>query len=318
MISRRRFSQISAAMWLSLMNSVNALSIKTQNSSPIVVSTWNNQKANQIAYDALIEEPGALLDAIESAVNSVEENEKDLSVGYGGLPDNSGKVSLDACIMDHKHNAGSVCFLRDIVHAVSVARKVMEESPHVMLAGQGAQDFALEHGFEKTDMLSEQAEKAYLKWKKNPVFSPEINGERHDTIGLLAMDSASDLSGACSTSGLSYKTPGRVGDSPIIGSGLYVDNKVGAATATGLGELIMKCCSTFLVVEKMKQGLSPENACRYAIEMIVETQDYSGKQAGLIAINKQGEVGAYAIQKGFIYTVADADGIRVLESNYYL
>jgi len=318
MISRRRFSQISAALGLSLFNSVKAISFKSQNSAPIILSTWNNQQANQIAYDSLIENPDALLDAIELAVNSVEENEKDLSVGYGGLPDNSGKVSLDACIMDHEHNAGSVCFLRDIVHAVSVARKVMEESPHVMLAGQGARDFALAHGFDTTNMLTEQAEKAYMDWKKNPVFSPKINSERHDTIGLLAMNTSSNLSGACSTSGLSYKIPGRVGDSPIIGSGLYVDNKVGAATATGLGELIMKCCSTFLVVEKMKQGLSPENACRYAIEMIVETQDYSKKQAGLIAINKQGEVGAYAIQKGFIYTIADADGIRVVESKSYL
>lgn len=303
---------------ISVLKKPKILKSKPRSDSPVFISTWNNTDATERAYEHLLSEPDRLLDALEKGVNSVEENEKDTSVGYGGMPDSSGTVTLDACIMDDRFNAGSVCCLKDIVHAVSVARKVMENSPHVMLAGEGALSFALANGFKKKKLLTRSSRKAYKEWKKNPVFKPEVNSERHDTIGMLGIDGSSSLSGACSTSGLAFKMPGRVGDSPIIGSGLFVDNEVGAVCATGYGELIMNSCCSFLAVEKMRQGFTPEEACRFAIQYLARANDVSGRQAGLIAINKQGEVGAFAIRKGFIYTLADASGTRVLSSKSLL
>lgn len=284
----------------------------------IIVSTWDNRAANSVAASILQTQPDALLDAIEQAVNTVENNENDMSVGYGGLPDNSGSVSLDACIMDNKGNAGSVCFLRDIKNAVSVARLIMERTPHVILAGEGAKQFALQNGIIESNLLSEKARKAYSEWQAKAIYDPKVNSERHDTIGLIAMDNKGNLSGACSTSGLAYKMPGRVGDSPIIGAGLYVDNEYGAASCTGYGELVLKSCTSYLVVELMRQGYNANSACKEAISRIIETQDVKNKQVGVIAISKTGEVAAYSVRQGFNYAVTIGTETILNEAPYLI
>jgi isoaspartyl peptidase/L-asparaginase-like protein (Ntn-hydrolase superfamily) len=228
------------------------------------------------------------------------------SVGYGGLPDSNGEVTLDACIMDQYGNAGSVAFLKHIMHPVAVARLVMEKTPHVMLAGDGALRFALEQGFRKTDLLSPSARE---KWEEQKALqSPELHSKRiadsHDTIGLIARDGRGNLSGACTTSGLAFKMPGRVGDSPIIGAGLYVDNEAGAATATGNGELVMKTLGSFLIVELMRNGMLPDEACREAIYRIRDrTRPDPSQQVGYIAMAKNGQTGAFSLRPGFSYAL---------------
>ena len=270
----------------------------------LVISTWyHGLAANDKAWK-VIRNGGSAVDAAEMGVRVTEADATGTSVGIGGAPDRDGNVTLDACIMDHKGNAGSVCFLQDILHPISVARKVMDDTPHVMLAGEGARKFALENGFEKTVLLTEGSEQRWKEWLQNAKYKPIINRENHDTIGLISMDKNGDLSGACTTSGLAYKMHGRVGDSPIIGAGLFVDNEVGAATATGMGELVMRTLGSFLIVELMRQGMSPQEACEEGIRRIVKKIDVEHMQVGYIAVNKAGEVGAYAIHPGFNYALA--------------
>jgi len=223
--------------------------------TPLIISTWPHILDNQIALKAVQE--GNLLDGIEKGINNVENNPLDQSVGIGGRPDRSGTVTLDACIMDKEHRAGSVCYLKDIKNPISVARLVMEDTPHVILAGDGALQFALDKGFQKENLLTEKSKAEYVEWLKTAEYKPKVNVELHDTIGMLAIDQNGDISGGCSTSGLGYKMQGRVGDSPIIGAGLFVDNEVGAATATGMGELVLTTLGSFLTVEFMRQGMSP-------------------------------------------------------------
>ena len=270
---------------------------------PLVIATWNVPLATEEA-GRILSNGGSALDAVEQGCRKEEANEKGQSVGKGGLPDRDGNVTLDACIMDAKGNCGSVVFLQNITHAVSVARLVMEQTPHVMLAGKGAEQFALSKGFVKENLLTEASKKAWKSWKKTSEYKPIINIENHDTIGMLAIDKNGDLSGACTTSGLAYKMNGRVGDSPIIGSGLFVDNNVGAAVATGLGEEVVKTVGSFLIVELMRQGKTPQQACEEAISRIVHNpnSDYNNFQVGYLAINKQGDVGAFAIHQGFNMT----------------
>ena len=193
--------------------------------------------------------------------------------------------------MDHNGNCGSVCFLQNIKHPISVARKVMDETPHVILAGDGALQFALSKGFQKENLLTPQSKLDWEEWKKEGEYKPIINVENHDTIGMLAIDQHGNISGACTTSGLAYKLAGRVGDSPIIGAGLYIDNEIGGAVATGMGEAVLKSLGTFLVVELMRQGRSPEQACKEAIERIMKKQNYKEFQVGYVAVNKKGEYG---------------------------
>ena len=214
-------------------------------SLPLVIATWDVKNATAKAWDVL-QNGGSALDAVEQGCRVEEANEKGQSVGKGGLPDRDGNVTLDACIMNQNGDCGSVVFLRNITHAVSVARKVMEDTPHVMLAGTGAEKFAIQKGFKKENLLTEASKKSWEAWKIKSEYSPIINIENHDTIGMLAIDKAGNLSGACTTSGLAYKLNGRVGDSPIIGSGLFVDNEIGAAVATGLGEEVVKTVGSFL------------------------------------------------------------------------
>ncbi len=284
---------------------------------PVVISTWKNEKANEAAW-ASLQKTGRALDAVEAGARVPEADPNDTSVGYGGFPDRDGHVTLDACIMDEKGNAGSVTFLEHIMHPISVARAVMEKTPHVMLSGEGALEFALAQGFKKENLLTETAKKAWLEWKKESKYEPKINIERHDTIGVLALGTKGEVSGACTTSGLAFKMHGRVGDSPVIGAAVFCDDEVGGACATGLGEFVLKTLGSFLIVELMRNGRTPQQACEEAIMRIVKRYDYKTFQIGYLAINKKGDHGAYAIQKGFNYTLTKEGVTKVIESDYYM
>lgn len=285
---------------------------------PVVLSTWDfGRKANQEAWSTL-EKGGSVLDAVEAGVRVIEADPNNSSVGYGGFPDREGKVTLDACIMDADGNCGGVCFLEDIMHPISVARKVMENTPHVLLAGEGAREFALSQGFSRENLLTPKARDAWKEWKKESLYKTEINRERHDTIGMVAMDAKGRLAGACTTSGLSFKLRGRVGDSPIIGAGLYVDGEVGAAAATGLGEAVIKTAGTFLVVELMRQGMSPAEACEEAVMRIVRKQDYRDFQVCFLALNAAGEHGAFSIHPGFTYVLTRNGEHEMLNADSFI
>ena len=242
--------------------------IKNQFLPPIVISTWSHGIPANTEAIRVLKKGDSALNAVEKGVRVVEADPDNHSVGIGGFPDASGHVTLDASIMDHKGQAGAVCYLEDIVHPISVARKVMEETPHVMLSGVGALEFAIKQGFDRQKLLTPKMEKIWCKWAETAEYKPEVNFENHDTIGLLALDKKKHLAGACTTSGMAYKLPGRVGDSPIIGAGLFVDGEVGAATATGMGELMMKTVGSFLIVELIRNGYSAQEACEIAIKRI--------------------------------------------------
>ena len=266
-----------------------------------MASTWNHgMLANDEGFSAL-DTGGNALDMIEAGARLVEADAEGLSVGIGGLPDRDGNVTLDACIMDHTQNAGSVCFVQDVAHPITLARKVMEDTPHVMLAGAGAEQYARELGMKPTNLLTEKARRAWEKWQTTSNYKPVINIENHDTIGLLALDHEGRLAGGCTTSGVAYKMHGRVGDSPIIGAGLYVDGAVGGATATGLGEAVMRTVGSFLVVELMRQGASPQEACYEAVQRIIRSMPTDDLQVGYLALGRNGEVGGHAIHGGFNY-----------------
>jgi N4-(beta-N-acetylglucosaminyl)-L-asparaginase len=275
-------------------------------------------QANEAAWK-ILSKNGRALDAVEAAARVPEEDPNNTTVGLGGAPDREGKVTLDACIMDENGNCGSVAFLENIVHPISVARMVMEKTPHIMLVGEGALIFALENGFKKEKLLTEPSKKAYLEWKKKQQYKPVANVENHDTIGTIALDASGNLSGACTTSGMAYKMRGRVGDSPIIGAGLFVDNEVGAATSTGVGEEVIRIVGSHLVVELMRQGLSPLNACKEAVGRIVKKNPAKAKemQVGFLALNKNGEHGAFCLLPGFNYAACDESGNRLIDSSSY-
>ena len=285
---------------------------------PLVIATWNVPNATQAAYDVL-KNGGSSLDAVEQGCRVEEANAQGQSVGIGGLPDRDGNVTLDACIMNSEGDYGAVVYLQNIKHPISVARKVMEETPHVILAGRGAEKFGVEQGFKKENLLTTSSKKAWEKWKKTSDYKPVINIENHDTIGMLAIDHKGDISGACTTSGLAYKMAGRVGDSPIIGSGLFIDNEVGGATATGMGEEVLKTVGSFLIVELMRQGKTPQQACEEAVKRVVKKSGNRFKdfQVGFIAINKQGETGAYCIHEGFSYQVCKQEENKNYISSYH-
>ncbi|PWV45624.1 N(4)-(beta-N-acetylglucosaminyl)-L-asparaginase [Chitinophaga sp. S165] len=303
---------------------------------PVVISTWDfGRAANEAAWEVL-KKGGRALDAVEAGVRVPEADPNNHTVGYSGFPDRDGRVTLDACIMDELGNCGSVAALEHVTHAISVARAVMEKTPHVMLVGDGALQFALANGFKKENLLTPESEKAWREWLKKSEYKPIMNIENtsygpekesafnplklpgnvynHDTIGMIAMDANGNLSGACTTSGMAFKLHGRVGDSPIIGAGLYVDNEIGAATSTGVGEEVIRVVGSFLVVELMRQGYSPEAACKEAVTRIVKKnkERAKGLQVGFLAINKKGEHGAYCLQKGFNYAVLSEKENNVL------
>jgi len=276
--------------------------------SPVVVSTWRHGlPANEAAW-TLLNEDGQALDAVEAGVAVPEADPDVRTVGLGGRPDRSGTVTVDACVMDEHGRCGAVAALPRIQHPTSVARAVMEETPHVMLAGDGALAFAREQGFDETNLLTAQSERDWMEWtqeqteaaRPTPNIEDEGNTENHDTIGLLALDADGHLSGACTTSGTAWKMPGRVGDSPLIGAGLYVDDEVGAACATGWGEAVIRVAGSHLAVEAMRQGASPQAACRRVIERIDDLPtDTTDVQVGVLALSTTGEIGAYSLQSGF-------------------
>jgi len=336
-MQRRKFLQLGSlglsAITFSSFKSTTAIT------KPIVISTWGEGiEANKAAWNVL-RNGGTALDAVEQGV-MVTESSQNCCVGLGANPDRDGFVTLDASIMDHQCNCGSVAFLERIKHPVSVARRVMEKTPHVLLVGEGAQQFAVAEGFPlEENKLSEPAKRSYENWLKKSEYKPVINIERnenksafaptklengewnHDTIGMIAMDAHGNLSGSCTTSGAGFKMRGRVGDSPIIGAGLFVDNEVGAATATGQGEDVIRICGTHLVVEFMRGGLHPEEACKKAVERIIKAKGVEKSkqiQVGFIAINKQGEYGGYCLQKGFNFAVCYADDKNFLVDGKYI
>ncbi|NNM23276.1 MAG: N(4)-(beta-N-acetylglucosaminyl)-L-asparaginase [Flavobacteriaceae bacterium] len=327
-MKRRKFIQNTSISSLGIMAGAASLSCKDgekENQSvtevtptwPLVVATWNVKESTQAAWEVL-NKGGAALDAIEQGCRVEEANADGQSVGIGGLPDRDGNVTLDACIMNKEGNYGAVVYLQNIKHPISVARKVMEETPHVILAGKGAEQFAISQGFIPEDLLTEKSKKAWEAWTKTSEYKPIINIENHDTIGMLAIDQNGDLAGGCTTSGLAYKMAGRVGDSPIIGSGLFVDNEIGAATATGLGEEVLKTVGSFLIVELMRQGMTPQQACEEAIGRIVQkNENFEDFQVGYIAVNKKGETGAYSIHDGFVVTTYVNDNNESFKPDYF-
>jgi isoaspartyl peptidase/L-asparaginase-like protein (Ntn-hydrolase superfamily) len=300
---------------------------------PIIVSTWSFAlRANEAAWPALVA-GGSSLDAVETACRFAEADPDVDSVGFGGLPDRAGAVTLDAAVMTGPSSCGAVCAVSRHLHAVSIARAVMERTPYVLLAGAGADDFADEQGFPEADLVAPAARAAWEAWRRAPhavdqsrdraaAARPVDHGAggplfAHDTIGALAIDGEGRMAGACSTSGMPYKRPGRVGDSPIIGDGLYVDPAVGAATATGTGELVMGLCSSFLAVEEMRRGRSPLDALREAIERIRAAHALRPEhQVAMIALRADGTWAAAALRDGFKASVRDRRGARVTDPEF--
>jgi N4-(beta-N-acetylglucosaminyl)-L-asparaginase len=323
---RRRFLKLGlAGAALSFIDPIKATKIlgstqKRLSSGPVVISTWNHGiAANEAAWD-ILSNGGKAIDAVESGVRVTEADVTNRSVGIGGMPDRSGHVTLDACIMDENSNCGSVGCLEGIEHPITVARAVMEKTQHVMLVGDGAKQFALDQGFEKIKTPIPEVKAEYKKWKKENKYlfkKPEINHENHDTIGMLALDTHGNLSGACTTSGWAYKLPGRLGDSPIIGAGLFVDNEVGAACATGLGEAIIRIAGSHTVVELMRQGYTPQEACKMAVERIIRKHnDLTNLQCCFLALDRYGNVGAYSVYNGFNYAFTSADKNALIDADF--
>ena len=284
---------------------------------PVVIATWSVEQATKKAWQSM-EQGSSALDAVIAGCGVEEANALGQSVGIGGLPDRDGQVTLDACVMNEKGDYGAVLCMQNIKHPIAVAKKVMEDTPHVILAGVGAEEFAVSQGFKRENLLTEQSKKDWEIWKKTSKYKPIINIENHDTIGMLAIDKNGTISGGCTTSGLAYKMAGRVGDSAIVGSGLFVDNEIGAATATGLGEEVLKTVGSYLIVELMRQGKSPQEACEQAILRIIEkTPNFEDFQVGYIAVNKKGETGAYSIHEGFTATTYQDQKNTTFNPNFY-
>ena len=308
-----RTAPVLASATLSAARATTATGI-TGGKGPVVLSTWQHGLAANAEAWKILQTGGTALDAAEAGVRITEADPEVRTVGLGGYPDRDGIVTLDAAIMDGAGDCGSVAALQDILHPISVARQVMTETPHVMLVGEGARQFAVAQGFPTVDLLTEVSKADYEKWLKSGTdYRPPINVENHDTIGLLALDARGNLAAACTTSGASYKYHGRVGDSPLIGAGLYADNEVGAATATGWGEAVIRACGSFLVVELMRQGHDPTEACRIATERVIaKNPDWREIQVGFIALRKDGATGGYCIHPDFDYAVHDSEGNRMV------
>src|SRR5690606_21860752 len=301
MTGRRKFikhSLLTTVLTLpSIINSKNLFaSDKGPSHKPMILSTWNHgMAANEKAWEVLTSSNGSILDAVEQGVRVTEMDPSNLSVGLQGLPDREGIVSLDASIMKGDGSCGSVSFVRQVKHPITLARKVMEKTPHVMLSGEGALLFAISEGMPlEKELLSPRAKKAYEEWKLKSEYKHIINIENHGTIGMIGLDEQGKMAGSCTTSGVAYQMHGRVGDSPIIGAGLFVDEEVGAATATGLGESIIRICGSFLIVELMRQGRTPQEACEEAVRRLIsKNKNIKDIQAGFLPMNKDGEYGAY-------------------------
>lgn len=321
MPQRRKFikqSLLGSALFIPGLNQAFAQET-TKNYSgqmPLILSTWNHGIPANEAAIAKLTGGGSILDAVEAGVKVTELDMDNLSVGLQGLPDCEGITTLDASIMTGDGSCGTVAFVRQIKHPIALARMVMEKTPHVMLAGEGARQFAISQGFPlEEEILSPKAAIEYEKWKVTSKYKPIINIENHDTIGMIGIDANGKLAGSCTTSGLAYKMHGRIGDSPIIGAGLFVDDEVGAATATGLGESIIRICGSFLIVELMRQGRTPQEACEEAVKrLIAKNKNIKDIQAGFLAINKEGVAGAFAVHPGFNFAKATSTKNELIDS----
>lgn len=291
--------------------------VPERSKSPVVISTWiHGMDANKGAWQVL-GQGGKALDAVEQGVMVVENDPKNGSVGLGGRPDREGKVTLDACIMDERSRCGAVGFLQNIQNPIAVARRVMEDTPHIMLVGEGARQFALSKGFKEQNWMSPETEKEWKNWLQESKYKPVINVENHDTIGMLALDAQGNLSGSCTTSGAAYKMHGRLGDSPIIGAGLFVDNEIGAACATGLGEAVIRIAGSHLVVELMRQGYEPEIACKMAVDRLIKKHDnVDGLQVGFLALRIDGAHGGYSVYNGFNYAYTTAKDHKLIDTKF--
>ena len=320
-ISRRQFvtsSLLAAGATLSQGESIGGehLAGKSTERRPLIVSTWPfGRPANERAL-GVVKDGGSNLDGVEQGIRVTEADIANSSVGIGGIPNSDGVVQLDACIMDGPgHRGGSVGALEGILHPISVARRVMEKTRHVMLVGQGAKDFAVAEGLETGSLITSEQTERWKKWKADQKDRRGASGEGHDTIALVVLGPDGNLAGGCSTSGLGYKLPGRVGDSPILGSGLYVDNEVGAAGATGVGENVMRYCATFLIVELMRSGMDPEQACVAAIQRIARMDPLGfDLNINFVAIDRLGRYGAAGTGDGFPYSVTTPGFSAVLKS----
>lgn len=324
--SRKTFLKQSALLAASPLIPFESIAIKNVSGDipkklPVVISTWQHGMAANDEAWRYLSNGKDVLSAVEEGVKIPEADPEVTSVGFGGYPDELGKVSLDACIMDWNGNCGAVSFLEHIKHPISVARRVMEDTPHVMLSGHGALEFAVSKGFKKEILTTEKSIEAYEIWKKNkslPENSPN-DSINHDTIGMLAIDENGKIAGACTTSGLAWKMHGRVGDSPIIGAGLFIDGKVGGATATGKGEAVIKIAGSAIIVELMRMGKHPQEACEIAVKRIAEKQaDHKNFQVGFLAVNLSGEYGAYSLQKGFEFALNNTGKNQLLQAGHFL
>ena len=324
-MSRRRFLKnlglASAGLAIKPITTTAQTTAKTLplKDSPLVISTWiHGMEANAGAWSVL-ENGGAALDAVQKGVAVTESDMNNRSVGLAGRPDRDGHVTLDACIMDHDSRCGSVAFLEDIQHPIDVARAIMDKTPHVMLVGEGAQKWALENGFSKVDfeVPIPEVQKDYENWLIKSEYKTGVNVENHDTIGMLALDASGRMAGACTTSGMAYKIRGRVGDSPIIGAGLFIDGDVGGATATGVGEAMIRTAGASAVVESMRRGASPEEACYDIVQRILKKHPgVEGMQVGFLAMNMQGEYGGYSVYNGFNYALRSKDRNEMVDAKY--
>ncbi|HEY0978960.1 MAG TPA: N(4)-(beta-N-acetylglucosaminyl)-L-asparaginase [Flavobacteriales bacterium] len=283
---------------------------------PVILSTWDHGEVANVEALRVLRSGGSTLDAVESGVAIVESDFSNRSVGLGGNPDRDGRVTLDACIQDNDGRAGGVAALERIENPIRVARAVMERTPHVLLVGEGAQRWALDNGFALKDVSIPEVQEAYQEWLKTSRYKPVANIENHDTIGLIAMDAQGLMAGSCTTSGMAYKMHGRVGDSPIIGAGLFVDGEVGAACATGVGELVIRMAGSSIVVELMRHGATPEEACKEAIHRIVrKNPGLEEQQVGFLALRKDGLHGAWGLYEGFTYALTTPDGGTAVRSS---
>ena len=313
-MERRDFFKASAIGLTIPSTIINGQKINISKNNPVILSTWNFGLNANIEALKELKNGGNAMDAAEKGAMHAESDVENTSVGFGGLPDEKGKVTLDACVMDRSGNAGSVAFLQNIKHPVSVARKVMEETKHVMLVGEGANQFAIKNGFKEKKLLTKKSKNEWKKWLQNRrEMTPH---ETHDTLSILVQDKKGDLAGACTTSGWAYKMHGRVGDSPIIGAGLFLDNEVGSAAATGLGEEVLKTTGSFLVVELMRQGRSPQEACEEALKRVIKRHNGNPDfQIGYIALRKDGEIGSACLKWSFEYALAKNGSNKLYKIN---
>jgi N4-(beta-N-acetylglucosaminyl)-L-asparaginase len=290
-------------------------------SGAVILSTWDFGAAANAAAFARLRTGGSLIDAVEAGAMVPEADPTNHSVGYSGYPDRDGHVTLDAVIMDDAGGVGAVAALENTMHAISVARRVMERTPHTFLVGEGATRFARDQGFSQQSLLTPESEKAWRDWLKTAKYQPEANSENritrtpggaldHDTIGLLARTADGRMAGACTTSGMAFKMRGRVGDSPQVGSGLYVEAGVGGATSTGLGEEVTRVAGSARVVASMRSGATPQQACEEVVRHIAKLRGDAirGVQVGFLALDTKGNVGAFCLLPGFTYAVTDAQG----------